>query len=232
MEDSPAVATAPAVLRHDVDDSYPSSRIVLFGAIVAFGLVVDLASKAAVFAQLGYPHRSSDWTWGTPLLWGRFDIRLTTSFNQGALFGLGQGFTPVFALLSVVAVGFVLWWLFKKGEARSLCLTVALGLVSAGALGNLYDRLWLHGCRTLEGMPLTGVRDFLDCKIPWIVFMSPEGRFAPTLVAQWSWPIFNLADSFLVCGAALLLAQSLFAPRPAEVAVPRGALSEPRAAGA
>ncbi len=150
MEDSPAVSTVPARCRDDVDGTYPSSRVVLFGAIVAFGLVVDLASKSVVFARLGYPHRSSDWTWGTPLLWGRFDIRLTTSFNQGALFGLGQGFTPVFALLSVVAVGFVLWWLFRKGEARSLLLTVALGLVSAGALGNLYDRLWMHGCRTLE----------------------------------------------------------------------------------
>jgi signal peptidase II len=211
---------------------FPASRFVVYGALVACGLALDLATKAIVFGQLGYPHRSSDWSWGTPLLWGRFDIRLTTSFNQGALFGMGQGFTPVFALLSVAAVGFVVWWLFKKGEARSLWLTIALGLVSAGALGNLHDRLWLHGCRTIEGVPLTGVRDFLDCRIPWVFLTAPEGGFAPRLVEQWPWPIFNLADSFLVCGAALLLVQSLFAPQTLERAVCQPVLAEPRVAGA
>lgn len=232
MDESVSVSAPPPVSGMNPGRlPFPRSRYVVYGALVAFGVAVDLATKAVVFAQLGYPHRTSDWNWGMPLLWGRFDIQLTTSFNQGALFGMGQGFTPLFALLSVAAVGFVVWWLFNKGEARSLWLTIALGLVTAGAIGNLYDRLWLHGCRTIEGLPLTGVRDFLDCRIPWVFLMTPEGRFGPTLVAQWPWPIFNLADSFLVCGAGLLLVQSLFAPGSVGGAVCRPVLAEPRAAG-
>jgi lipoprotein signal peptidase len=68
-------------------------------------------------------------------------------------------------------------------------LCAALGLILAGTLGNLYDRVIFDG-----------VRDFLY--FYWI-----------------EWPVFNLADCFLVCGAGLLLLQA-FLSQPATGSVP------------
>jgi signal peptidase II len=187
------------------------SRFITFLLLASGGLAWDLASKSWAFASLGYPGGQSAWNWGSPFLWGQFKIQLTTSFNQGALFGIGQGFTLGFAALSVAATVFILYWLFVRGEAKSWWLTLALSLITAGTLGNLFDRLYLHGCRDALGRPLFGVRDFLDCTIPWISW-GPQGL---VWVPAWSWPVFNFADTYLVCGAVSLLIQSLFLPQPA-----------------
>jgi signal peptidase II len=150
-------------------------------------LLWDLYSKWAVFSTLGYPHRESEsWFVG---LWGKDVFRLMTSFNPGALWGLGRGYSGVFAILSIIAAIAVLYWLFVARGARSLWLTVALGFVMAGTLGNLYDRLGLHGLRDDNGMIEYAVRDFLYIQII-------------------NWPIFNFADTFLVTGAIMLLIQS------------------------
>src|SRR5579864_51021 len=146
----------------------PSSRYWGFGILAAGGLASDLLSKSWVFSELGAPHRDSDLSFATDFLWGRFEFRLSTVFNKGALFGIGQGFSWLFALLSIVAVAGILYWLFVRGHARSWWLTITLGLILAGALGNLYDRLHLHGWTKPDGQPQYGVRDFLDCTIPGI----------------------------------------------------------------
>ena len=187
------------------------SRLVAYLLVASGGLTWDLVSKSWTFAVLGYPGGQSDWSWGSPFLWGQFKIQLTTSFNEGALFGFGQGFTLGFAALGVAAAVFILYWLFICGEAKSWCSTLALALITAGILGNLFDRLYLHGCRDALGRPLFGVRDFLDCTIPWITW-GPQGL---VWVPAWSWPVFNFADTYLVCGAGSLLIQSLFLPQPA-----------------
>ena len=92
-------------------------------------------------------------------------------------------------------------WLFAAGAARDWLLTVALALVTAGILGNLYDRLGLPGLvwndaypGHLPDQPVYAVRDFI------LVMIGP-----------WHWPTFNLADSSLVCGAGLLMCHALFA---------------------
>ena len=91
-----------------------------------------------------------------------------------------------------MAVGGVLIWLFKYKAAHSLWLTIALAMILAGTLGNLYDRCGLHGCVRDDGSLVYGVRDFL---------LFTFGTF--------HWPIFNFADCFLVVGAAMLGLQSL-----------------------
>jgi signal peptidase II len=78
-------------------------------------------------------------------------------------------------------------------------LTIALAVVTAGILGNLYDRLGLPGLvwvdpRHLPGQPAHAVRDFIL-----------------VMIGRWPWPTFNLADSSLVCGAALLIWHASFA---------------------
>lgn len=204
LTNSSAVATGAARL--------PANRLIVWSIVAAVGLAWDLWTKSWMFSVLGYPGRSSDWNWQSAFLWGRFEIQFTTSFNQGALFGIGQGFSLLFAALSFAAVGFVVYWLFVRGEARSWWLTLSLAAITAGTLGNLFDRLYLHGCRDALGRPLTGVRDFIDCTIPWLGW-GPDGL---QWIAAWSWPVFNFADTYLVGGAIALVVQSLFVHQPEE----------------
>lgn len=173
----------------------PRNRWVWFLSLAVVGLTIDLVSKSRVFADLGYPGGVSDWT--IPLLGGWSTFRFMTSINEGALWGIGQGLTWLFALLSLVAVAGVITWLFVYKAARSLWLTIAMGLIMAGTLGNLYDRAGLHGCLKADGSTWYGVRDFL---------LFTFGDF--------SWPIFNFADCFLVTGAIMLGIQSLRAEQP------------------
>jgi len=127
-------------------------------------------------------------------IWPPF-VAFELSLNQGALFGLGQGFVWLFALLSMAAGAGILYWLFYRGEARDLWLCIALALVSGGILGNLFDRLGLHGLTRPDGSRIYAVRD-------WIL-LTYNGH---------NWPNFNIADSLLVCGAIMLMIQVFFRP--------------------
>lgn len=174
----------------------PASRYGVFALLAGGGILFDLYSKSTVFHALGYPNGSS------PLLMDlgnhRVMFRLYTSMNAGALWGMGQGKSWLFAGLSVLAIGSVLYWLFIKGGAASRWLTVSLALIMAGTVGNLYDRIGLHQCINPEtGQTWHAVRDFL-----LFTFRMPSGQF-------WSWPVFNFADVFLVTGAIMLVVQSL-----------------------
>jgi lipoprotein signal peptidase len=108
--------------------------------------------------------------------------------NRGALFGAQFLLPPdyantFFAGISLLAAVAILYWSWRRTTTRDLPLCLALGLILAGTLGNLYDRV-IFG----------GVRDFLY--FYWI-----------------EWPVFNVADCCLVCGAGFLLAQA-FLNRP------------------
>ncbi len=165
------------------------SRYLLFFALAASGAGVDLATKAWIFRRLGMPHQNPTW-WLVDEVFG-----FTTSLNEGALFGLGQGQGVLFCVLSLAALVGIVAWLFVAGAARDRLLTVALALVSGGILGNLYDRLGLPGLVRPGAAPepLYAVRDWVHFKIDGLV----------------DWPIFNIADCLLVCGAALLIWHAL-----------------------
>lgn len=185
------------------------SRYWCFGLLTLGGLAADLVSKWWVFHDLGGPHRTSGWLYQTDFLWGRFEFSLATTFNHGALFGIGQGLSWLFALLSIAAASSIVYWLFVRGHARSWWLTITLGLILAGALGNLYDRMNLHGWTDSNGAPEYAVRDFLNCTIPGFEF---EG-IRPHLKREYHWPVFNFADVFLVTGAIMLTLYSFLAPK-------------------
>ena len=155
----------------------------------------DLYSKSAVFDRLGFPGgRGPVHQWLGQLL----TFQLFTSFNEGALWGVGQGLTWLFAALSVVAVVVIAYCLLKTSAGRSNWLTVALCLVLSGTLGNLYDRLGLYGYKDADGQPIRAVRDFL-------LFTF----------GNWPWPVFNFADVFLVTGTGMLVAYSFWSERHA-----------------
>ncbi len=105
---------------------------------------------------------------------------------------MGQGLWPLFAGLSIVAAVGIIVWLFIFGAARDWLLTVAMGFVTGGICGNLYDRLGLPGLHE-AGAPVHAVRDFIL-----------------VMIGTYPWPMFNLADSSLVCGAILLLWHAFF----------------------
>jgi signal peptidase II len=108
--------------------------------------------------------------------------------NHGALFGFLREHRAmangIFAVVSILAALAIAYWGTYRLQANDGILTVALGLILAGTLGNLYDRIVFGG-----------VRDFLH--FYWF-----------------EWPVFNVADCCLVSGAALLLIQAFWVQPP------------------
>jgi signal peptidase II len=166
------------------------SRLIVFAAIALIGGIVDLWTKHAVFAWRGLPGQREPW-W---LIEGYVGVE--TAVNIGAVFGIGAGQGLVFAALSIFAATAILIWLFYFGAAEQWWLTVALGCVMGGIIGNLYDRLGLWWEPGYPEPWKSGVRD-------WILWQASN---------RYRWPNFNIADSLLVCGAAMLLWQSFFPP--------------------
>jgi signal peptidase II len=101
--------------------------------------------------------------------------------NPGAAFSLATDLTW---LLSLIALAVVVVIVRLAPRLRSAGWAVGLGLVLGGALGNLVDRL-LRNPGPLRGH----VVDFLS-------LLAPDGSV---------WPVFNLADSAIVCGGVLLV---------------------------
>jgi signal peptidase II len=106
-------------------------------------------------------------------------IYLDVARNSGAAFSLGTGFTVI---LTIVALAVVAIIVRTASRMRSVGWAVALGLILGGALGNLSDRMFRS--------PGVGRGHVVD----WISAFGPNGAH---------WPIFNLADSGIVCGAIL-----------------------------
>jgi len=164
----------------------PRANVALFLGLAISGLALDLLTKAWVFRLLGPPGARDTW-W----LWDGY-VGLQTAYNAGGLFGMFQGAVHWLAGFSVVAALAVLYWFFLKGAAFDRWLSVTLGCILAGILGNLYDRLGLW-----SDPPMYAVRD-------WIL-LSYQGHH---------WPNFNIADSLLVCGTGLLVWHTMRADPP------------------
>lgn len=104
---------------------------VRFWLVAVAGLALDLYSKHWAFHTLG----QRDQMVIIPNV-----LEFQTTFNFGALFGIGQGQTALFVLASILALALVVW-IFVRSGARRWLLHVALGATLAGALGNMYDRV-------------------------------------------------------------------------------------------
>jgi signal peptidase II len=160
----------------------PRWRYVLFVAIALGGCLADLLTKHWVFQWRGMPRENNVW-W----IWKGF-VGIETALNPGALFGMGAGGGIFFAILSILFGAGILYFVFARGILRDAIMTVALGCILGGMLGNLYDRLGLWHA---PGRPAEWHREVRD----WILLRY--GDFV--------WPNFNIADSLLVCGVGLVL---------------------------
>lgn len=137
------------------------------------GMTADLWAKHAAFAYLGYGPGAR------VLVVIPHVLKFSTTLNGGAVFGIGQGLAVIFILVSLVAMAFVVY-VFMSSLRRQWVIHLALGLILAGAMGNLYDRVFNHG----------RVRDFI-------------------LLTHWPYD-FNLADTMLCVGVPLLLINWMF----------------------
>lgn len=106
-------------------------------------------------------------------------VPLTLAFNKGAAFGISIGDDSRWFFIPVTVVALaLLGMLLKQAEKGDLTRILAISMVVSGALGNLYDRVrWDRG-----------VVDFLG----------------PIDLGFWDFPIFNVADMAITCGAFLL----------------------------
>ncbi len=194
-------------------------------SVAALGLTADLWTKAWAFHAFD-PHESK------VLIKNICNLEL--SLNPGALFGIGAGLAPVFVGASVLALLFVLYLFANSGTSR-WSMHIALGLVLAGAIGNLYDRTTQEAyvVYTPDGRRDIGVLvqsaqhansthvtlgDFPDGgnERSWKQPIDPRSGRQPVVrdfikidakIGRYSlWPwVFNIADALLMIGVAVLL---------------------------
>ena len=166
-----------------------------FFGVAAVAAIVDLVTKWLVFRSLGMPGQ------GRAIVLIPAVLAFETNLNEGALFGMGQGMSGVFAAISIVALIGILGMMSRAATRADRWLVAGLGLIVGGIVGNLYDRLGLpglvwHAPLERQGEPVRAVRDWIHVVVPGVI----------------DWPIFNLADSWLVIGAATLLWLAARAP--------------------
>jgi signal peptidase II len=191
----------------------------LFWVLAVGGTLLDQVTKYGIFAWLYKPTTGpgDDCT----VIPGIFELVATYRdgqpvVNHGALFGqrltewlqswglLSQSQPWVdnllFSVVSVLAAVVIVYWGACRLKPRELALGASLGLILAGTVGNLYDRLVFGG-----------VRDFLHFHY----------------YQSFDWPVFNVADCCLVCGALLLFAHAFWSqPQTAAAPVPGKEVAE------
>jgi signal peptidase II len=110
-------------------------------------------------------------------------FNLVMTWNPGISFGLFNTGSPLNALvLSVLALFIVALLLVWLYRSDRLFISGGIGLISGGAIGNVIDRIRFGA-----------VADFLDFHI-----------------AGYHWPAFNVADSMITIGAAMIVLDTLF----------------------
>lgn len=156
---------------------YRNPRILLAVVAVAV-LLIDLAAKTAVVRNMTLGERIE--------VFGPFSLYFVK--NPGAAFSMATGYTWV---LTLIAVGVVVWIIRMGGKLTSVPWALGLGLVLGGALGNLGDRIF-----RAPGVFRGHVIDFLS-------------------VGDW-FPVFNTADCAISVAAVLLVGLTLFGRDPYE----------------
>jgi signal peptidase II len=164
--DSIAVSTA-----EEPSSSRGRARWEIFVPIVIGVVVLDQLSKAWLVANVAPGDQLQligDW------------LRLIQSQNSGALFGMFRDQAVVFGLVSLGVVALIIGYHARAG--RNAYLSVALGLLLGGAIGNLIDRFRL------------------GYVVDWVDMGIGDVRF-------WT---FNVADSAITIAILMLIGLALF----------------------
>ncbi|MBO1624881.1 lipoprotein signal peptidase [Bacillus cereus] len=107
-------------------------------------------------------------------------LYITSHRNRGAAWGILEGKMWFFYVITVVFVGFIVFYMKKYAKTDKL-LGVSLGLILGGAIGNFIDR----------------------------VFRQEVVDFIHVYIFSYNYPVFNIADSALCIGVVLIIIQTL-----------------------
>jgi len=182
-------------------------------AVVVLGLAADLGSKWWAFANIAdrpvvvdrervleIAHQQGPEFIGhllpehQPVVVVPHVLDLTLVLNPGAVFGIGPGKRWFFIVFTVGAMLAGLLLFARGTRQRQTAAHVAIGLLIAGGLGNLYDRL-SYGCVRDFLHPLPGVEWPMGITVPW---GGRDGRQV--------WPyVSNIADLWLIIGIGMLV---------------------------
>ncbi len=169
---------------NDVDQAQTKARWQGLGLFVLFSAVgagLDLWSKSVAFEHL-IP--------GRPITVVDGCFNLAYAVNRGAAFSLFAGQLNFFYVVSAFAAVLLSYFAWTSPREELLSSTTILGLLGAGVVGNLHDRIRFGY-----------VRDFLD------VYVGHEAsaRKLESWFGTSHWPTFNVADAFICIGALCLL---------------------------
>jgi signal peptidase II len=167
------VSTEPSAA---VPEQAPPRRIAILLVVAVLLIALDQLTKYLVVAHL---------EGGAPVTAIPHVLYFDVIRNSGAAFSMATGLTWVFSLVAI-AVAVAIAWVAPR--LRSIGWAIGLGLVLAGALGNLIDRLFRAPA------PLRGH------VVDWISLFAPLGR---------GFAVFNLADSSITVGGVLIVLLAL-----------------------
>ncbi len=158
------------------------SRLIVVGLILLIGVVLDLWTKAWAESRLA----GKDGGRRQEIEIVEDYFHLTFVPNPHGAFSLFEKLPETvrrtgLIVASLLAVGVITALMFRPGTGW--WMTVAFALVLSGAVGNLYDRVFLGY-----------VRDFIDWHYK----------------REFTWPTFNLADSYISVGVTILVVMTLF----------------------
>jgi len=160
--------------------------LLLFLLTASVGITVDQVTKVLAFEHLSNgvvwdavgPHALRKHNRDVISGW----LQLEVMANPGAVFGLGPGKRILFIGVSIAAIFFIFYLFAVSGRQR--LYQFILGMLLAGVIGNLYDRIVFRY-----------VRDMIHMKTPhWDPFPY----------------IYNVADSLLCIGVGLMVIHSFF----------------------
>jgi signal peptidase II len=180
--------------------------VIVFFLISIGVIIIDQAVKLLVHYNMTMGTR------GQIKIFGEF-FKLHYLINPGMAFGMELPFDnakivlTMFRLVAMFAIGYYLYYMYKKGSATGLL--VCIGMILGGAIGNLIDSIF-YGV-LLDNAPF-------DAPTPWfygqVVDMFYidiwEGRIADW-VPLWGgeymalWPVFNVADASIFIGILIIL---------------------------
>ncbi len=178
-------------------------RWAVFATLAGVVVVADQVSKSWVESSFGLAWTEAPvagWDAPTPILGDL--VRIAKSYNYGGIFGLFGASAPILAVASLAVIALIVVYQYRAGRSGPGLLTLALGLLLGGAMGNLIDRLRFGR-----------VIDFVDTGIGSFRFYT-----------------FNVADSAISVSVALLLLLSVLGDRWRSDDAPSGTTGETAAA--
>jgi signal peptidase II len=167
-----------------------------FHLMAVFLVVIDQVTKLSVkgFTLFGFEHAGMRLGESIEVIPDLLD--LTFVENPGMAFGISWGEGKIILTLLTIVIAIVLAIYLDRIRMQGWITRLSIGLLLAGAVGNLIDRMF-YGVFYGEGPLFYGlVVDFIQVNIPDVDWF---GR------TYTHWPVFNIADSCVSVGIILLL---------------------------